>query len=86
MRILGSTKTRSRVILCIEHLITVLFGAIIGLITISILVIESTFGFEVLAELPLLTALYITGAIIGSITGATIITNRSPLDLLQVRE
>jgi hypothetical protein len=80
LRVLGFTKIRSRAMLSIEHILSTLLGAALGLTALYI------FGVNFGSELPLLAGLYIVGAIIGAITGAALITNRAPLDLLQTKE
>ena len=80
MRILGYTKIHTRAMFCLEHVVLVLFGIIIGLIIMPL------FNIPFVAELSFLALLYLLGAIIGSVIGAAIITMRAPLDLLQVRE
>ncbi|MCL2375983.1 MAG: hypothetical protein FWC76_01170 [Defluviitaleaceae bacterium] len=80
MRVLGYTKTRLRALLAAEHITVATTGVIVGLISLPI------FGIGLVIDLPMLAGLYITGAVIGSMVGASMITSRAPLELLQVRE
>jgi len=80
MRVLGSPKTKTRMLLWLELMIVCLTGAVIGLLALT--TIRQGFdGFLFVAMIP-----YLTGAIIGAIIGAVLVTNRAPLDLLQVKE
>ena len=80
MRVLGHTKARARIILCAEHMVITTFGLLIGWLGIPLL------GIELVMGIILFSGLYLIGATTGSIVGVTIITNRAPLDLLQVQE
>jgi len=79
MRVLGSTKNRTRVVLWIEQLAVCLIGLIIGLAAAFIL------GWGVLASV-MLAGLYLAGVVIGSIVGSVLVTSKPPLELLQVKE
>ena len=80
MRVLGYTKTRLRAVLAAEHITVATAGVLVGLLLLPLI------GIGLVIDLPLLAGLYITGAVVGSIVGASIITSRAPLELLQVRE
>jgi len=80
MRVLGYTKAHTRIYFCLEHIVLVILGIAIGLIII--LLIDMPF----VIKLPLLSLLYLSGAVAGSAIGVVIITGCAPLDLLQVRE
>ena len=81
MRVLGSTRKRALTVLWTEPLIVVLIGLIAGLIALLLI------GWRVSASASVfLAGLYLVGALIGSATGALLVTNRSPLELLQVKE
>jgi hypothetical protein len=77
MRVLGNKKSYVRRKLCLEYILLVVTGIIAGLI--FMLVIGITFAAAA-------SLMYIAGAITGSVIGGVIITSRSPLELLQVRE
>ena len=79
MRILGARKRRTQMVLCAEQLIVCVAGLAIALLATSII------GWGIAA--PAVPAgLYLAGAAAGSATGAMLITNRPPLELLQVKE
>jgi hypothetical protein len=79
MRVLGSTKRRTRAVLCTEQLIVCLLGIIIGLAAVTIL------GWSIGAAV-MLAGLYLAGTAVGSAAGSILVTNRPPLELLQVKE
>ena len=80
MHVLGLRKIHVRVILSIEQLIITLLGVLAGLIILPIFELDFT---PALLTLP---AIYFTGAAIGGIIGAIVISNKPPLELLKVRE
>ncbi|MCL2409531.1 MAG: hypothetical protein FWC96_07970 [Oscillospiraceae bacterium] len=80
MRVLGSTKRRTRVLLCVEQLMVTLAGIILALAAMPL------FGMGFAAAFLLLAGLYLAGAIFGGLIGAIIISGRAPLALMQVRE
>jgi hypothetical protein len=81
MRVLGSSKSRSRIVLWMESMLTNFLGLIVGLLIVLVL----GWGFGIISMLGL-AALCFIGAALGSFFGALLITNRAPLDLLQVKE
>jgi ABC-type lipoprotein release transport system permease subunit len=81
MRVLGMTKKDSRIILWSKNLITCFLGLTLGLFIVMVL----GWGFGVLSTLGLMGIFFISSAL-GSALGALLVTNRAPLDLLQVRE
>jgi len=81
MRVLGTTKIKSRATLCSEQVAICLVGLALGLAILSVL----GWGFGFTSSL-LLAGVYLVGAVIGTASGAIIVTNRAPLELLQVRE
>ena len=86
MRVLGTTKLRSRIILSLQVIFMVLAGLMIGL-TVSFAWAGSLGLAWATAGLSLLcAAAYLLCAAAGSAAGAVIVTNRSPLELLQVKE
>ena len=80
LRVLGSTKTRTRLLLCVEKLIITMFGAALGFTLLPLLGV----GFATTALL--FAGLYLTGTVAGAVAGAVIISDRAPMELLQVRE
>ena len=84
MRVLGTTKTRTRAMLCTEQLSLCLVGLLLGL---AMLVVLRKDASAVFAGTALVCAgLYLTGAVFGAMFGAISVTNRMPLELLQVKE
>jgi len=79
MRILGTSKQKSWIMLWTEQIVICLSGLVVGLITLIII----GWSFEVMVMLALM---YLAGVVIGSSIGALVVTNKAPLDLLQVRE
>ena len=84
MRVLGTTKSRARAMLCGEYLLLCLVGLVVGL---SILVALRQDVVAVLQGPALVCAgLYLAGASGGALYSAIAVTNRMPLELLQVKE
>lgn len=84
MRVLGQGKKRVRGALCVEHAVLCVVGLVVGLGALAIVRqdISDVFTFQ-----PMLCAgLYLAGSIIGAIVAVIPITNRTPLELLQVKE
>jgi hypothetical protein len=80
MTVLGMPKYKSRLMLWMELMIVCIAGAAIGMAVLAAI----TLG---LGAPLLFTALpYIAGTITGAAIGAILITNKAPLDLLQVKE
>lgn len=84
LRILGTTRSSVRLALFIEPVILSMIGVIISLGITSLL--WSTTGQVPIGSLLASAGLYLLGALIGSISGAIIVTNKKPLELLQVKE
>jgi len=80
MRSLGSKKALVRLMLCSEYLTISMLGISLGVLIMPI------FGISPTAATLYIVALYIIGASAGAITGSIFNTNRSILELLQVRE
>jgi len=80
MRVLGMPKTKTQFSLWLEQVIVCADGAIIGLIVLFVI------GVGLSATPFALAGIYFAGATLGSAVGAVIITIKTPLDLLQVRE
>jgi len=77
MRVLGNKKSHVRRKLCLEYMLLVITGIVAGLLLMAVIGITFAAGASLM---------YIAGAVTGSVIGGVIITSRSPLDLLQVRE
>lgn len=84
MRVLGTTKSRARAILCGQHLSLCLVGLVVGLGLLAALRQDVV---AVLTGPALICAgLYLAGASGGALYSAIAVTNRMPLELLQVKE
>jgi len=81
MRVLGTTKTKSRVTLCAEQVAVCVFGLILGLAALAAL----GWGYGLVSSLGL-AGVYLAAAVAGMIVGAVVVTNKAPLELLQVKE
>lgn len=84
LRILGTTRRSVRLALFSEPVILSMIGVIISLGITSLL--WSTTGQVPIGSLLTSAGLYLLGALIGSISGAIMVTNKKPLELLQVKE
>ena len=88
LRVLGTSKLRSRVMLALQNVLTSLSGLLLGLL--GVLAYTSRTRPELLASLVgasvLCAVLYLLAAIIGAGASAVAVTHRNPLELLQVRE
>ncbi len=84
LRVLGTTRPIVRLSLISEPLCLSFIGVIIAL-GIAYIIWVST---EVvpLSQLLLSSGLYLMGVIAGSVAGAVLVTNKQPIDLLQVKE
>jgi hypothetical protein len=80
LRVLGKKKASARVALCAEQVFVCIAGVALGLALLPVAGVAV--GLTPLA----LAGVYFAGALIGSVLGAILITARSPLSLLQVRE
>jgi ABC-type antimicrobial peptide transport system permease subunit len=78
MRVLGSTKLRTRTVLCIEQLIVTLVGIALAFVATPLMGV----GLEILP----LAGLYLGACVVGGIIGAVVVSRRPPLTLLQVKE
>ena len=81
MSVLGSTRKKTCMILWYEQVFVCLFGLVLGLASLMIL----GWGFGLLASFGTAGVCFL-GTIIGSAFGAFMITNYSPLELLQAKE
>ena len=84
IRVLGSNKRRARFILCTEQLLLCIIGVLTSLIVLA--VIRQDVYAAISPSSLMSAALYIAGSVLGSVIAAIAITNRMPLELLQVRE
>ena len=88
MRVLGTSKLRSRVMLALQTAFTSAAGLLIGLA--GVLAYTGRTRPELLAGLvgasALCAVLYLLAAIIGAAASSTVVTSKNPLELLQVRE
>ena len=84
MRVLGTTRTAVRLTLITEPLILSMLGVLIGLGMARLLWASPV----LMAASPLLISagLYLVGVLVGSVVGAITVTNKQPIELLQVKE
>ncbi|MCL2168675.1 MAG: ABC transporter permease [Defluviitaleaceae bacterium] len=81
MRVLGKTKTRAKVTLCGEQVMVCVIGVILGIGALFAIGVQA---FDIAPVM--LAVMYFAGSIIGSIVGAIIISGKTPMELLQVKE
>ena len=79
LRVLGVPRYRTRLNLGAEQLAVCITGVAIGLVAVLFMGIG-------MATAGLLVGIYMAGAAIGTIVGVLVISYRTPLELLQVRE
>jgi hypothetical protein len=84
LRVLGTTKTAVRLALILEPLFLSIIGVIIGLGISGLLWMAS--GLVTLGPLLTGAGLYLTGVLAGSMIGTLSVTNKKPIELLQVKE
>ena len=88
LRVLGTSKLHSRVMLALQNVLTSLAGLLLGLL--GVLAYTGRTRPELLASLVgasvLCAVLYLLAAIVGAGASAVGVTRRNPLELLQVRE
>lgn len=80
MRVLGGPKAKVRILLVTEQAVICLLGIILGIILTVIL------HGAVSASTQMNIVLYFIGYIIGAVFGSIFVTNKVPLELLQVKE
>ena len=78
MRVLGMPRHKAQVLLWLGHIILCIVGGLAGLLVAAVVGLND--GVLIVA-LP-----YLAGAVVGAAAGAVMITNRAPLDLLQVKD
>ena len=81
MCVLGSSKQKIRLVLCLEQLAVFFAGTAVGLCLLYIM----KWGFGPIS-VTAAAGLCFAGVAAGSFTGALVVTAKQPLDLLQVRE
>ncbi|MGE5578750.1 MAG: FtsX-like permease family protein [Bacillota bacterium] len=84
MRVLGVTRHLVRSALCGEQMLLCVLGLVLGLASFAIVrgQVSTAFSGRALG----CAALYLGGCLVGSWQGARSVTNRPPLELLQVKE
>ena len=80
MRVLGTSKFKTRLTLLIEQSFVILVGVVAGVLVIGF--VTGALGNGVV----LLAGLYLVAAFIGTVVGAFVISRHAPMDLLQVQE
>lgn len=84
LRVLGVSRLNTRLILCYEHMLLVIFGLVLGFIVTAILYGNTSSIFEI--HFLINGGMYLLGATTGTIYGAIRITKSAVLELLQVKE
>lgn len=84
LRVLGTTKRRTRIMLISEQLILCLLGLVLAFIILS--AINGNSILTVVLPLSIYIVLHFAGCIIGTSICAVVVTRRRILELLQVRE
>jgi len=84
MRVLGTTKRRARLMLCGSYVVVCVIGLLLGLAALAFVRGDVIVLF---APYSLMCAgIYLAGALLGSGIASIAVTNRMPLELLQVKE
>jgi ABC-type antimicrobial peptide transport system permease subunit len=84
LRVLGTTRTAVRLALISEPFFLSIIGVLIGLGIAYFLWMTS--GLVPVGALLTGAGLYLAGALAGSVIGAMSVTNKKPIELLQVKE
>ena len=84
MRILGTTKRKTRAILSLERVFLSIAGVIVG--AAALLIYNGAALFSISSQLGLYTALYIACILASAIICSALATRRSSLELLQTKE
>ena len=79
LRALGSPRHKTRVNLCLEQLIVCAVGVVVGAAIVLIMGVS-------VGTLWLLIVPYFGGSVIGTVLGIIVISRKTPIELLQVRE
>lgn len=80
IRVLGGAKRKVRVLFAVEQILTFAIGILLGVL--FILVSQGVFSSTIQINL----FLYIIGCTLGTFLGSIFVTNKIPLELLQVKE
>jgi len=84
MRVLGTTRTTVRLALIVEPLILSILGGFIGLGIVWL--VWRPEGLVIAGPLLISAGLYLAGVLVGLVLGAISVTNKKPIELLQVKE
>jgi ABC-type antimicrobial peptide transport system permease subunit len=84
MRVLGTTKKRTRLMLTLEQTVLCLAGFVCGVFVL--LMINGVLPAAVTSQLGVYTALHFAMCVAGALVCAVIVTRRRILELLQVKE
>lgn len=84
LRMMGVTKSNVRLTLIVEPFLLSIVGVIIGLLVFRFIWASS--GLVPIGSLLLGAGIYLIGVLIGLMIGAISVTNKSPMELLQVKE
>lgn len=84
LRVLGTTRTAVRMVLIVESFCLSLIGVVIGLGLTALL--WTSAGSMPAGGFLTSAGLYLAGALAGLVSGAILVTNRQPIELLQVKE
>ena len=79
LRVLGMAKSKTRFNLFMEQIIVCLIGILCGIIIAIVLGVTRE-------SIVYLAGVYLAGAVIGTLVGVYVISIKTPLELLQVRE
>ena len=79
LRVLGTPRYKVRAFLCLEQLAVCAAGLVAGFI--AALVMGVSFG-----TAGMFVGIFLAGAVIGVVAGVVVISNKTPIELLQVRE
>ncbi len=85
LRVLGTTRRKTCVILILEQIIYCIFGLILGALGLLLYNGPSAIS-EILEELYLVAVMFFAGCFTGSLISGIITSNRKVLDLLQSKE
>lgn len=84
MRVLGTTRRRTRAILAVEQVILCLAGLTAG--ACGLMLYNGVYLVEIALKMYILAALYFAGCLAGTLTCSIITLRRNVLELLQVKE
>ncbi len=84
LRVLGITRTGVRMVLILDSFCLSLIGVVIGMGLAALLWLSA--GSMPAGGLLTSAGLYLAGALVGLISGAILVTNKQPVELLQVKE